>query len=83
MHVQGVGRINYTDASTKKSPKPKSPKANAKAAVAITDSFQPSAAPERTELLSQVRKKIGSGYYNSDSVLDDLSHGFADVFNKI
>lgn len=32
---------------------------------------------ERAELLQKIRQKIQSGFYNSDSVLEDISHGLA------
>jgi hypothetical protein len=37
----------------------------------------------RSELMKSVRQKIKTGYYNSESVLDDLSHGFASAVNSI
>ncbi len=32
---------------------------------------------QRLELLKKIKKKVRSGYYNSDNVLEDLSHAFA------
>ncbi|KMQ51558.1 hypothetical protein CHISP_1566 [Chitinispirillum alkaliphilum] len=32
---------------------------------------------ERLEMLKNIRKRINKGFYNSDSVLEDLSHAFA------
>ncbi len=42
-----------------------------------------SGSPERAELMKSVKQKIKSGYYNSDEVLDDLSHGFASALNSL
>jgi hypothetical protein len=43
----------------------------------------PSALPTREALMQSVKKKIKSGYYNSESVLDDISHGFASALNSM
>lgn len=37
---------------------------------------------ERLELLRSIRKKIQNGFYNSDSVLDDISHGLAAAIDQ-
>jgi len=37
---------------------------------------------ERANLLSTIRNRIKSGFYNSDSVLEDLGHGFAKVLDQ-
>jgi hypothetical protein len=39
--------------------------------------------PTRAELMRSVKRKIKSGYYNSDSVLEDLSHGFASALESM
>lgn len=31
----------------------------------------------RSELLASIKQRIKSGFYNSESVIDDLGHGFA------
>ncbi len=36
----------------------------------------------RTELLEAVRKRLESGYYDSDRVLDDLSDSFAQALDQ-
>lgn len=38
---------------------------------------------EKTHHLSQVKKKIKSGYYNTNEVIDDLSEMFAKIFNNM
>lgn len=40
-------------------------------------------AQERSELLKKIKEKINSGFYNSESVLDDLSHGFAKTLDIV
>ncbi len=48
-----------------------------------SDSYQiSSAATIRLELLEKVRNKIKSGFYNSESVLDDLSQSFAKALDQ-
>lgn len=37
---------------------------------------------ERSELLKKIRQKIQSGFYNTDSVLEDISHGFAKALDS-
>lgn len=39
--------------------------------------------PDRSEFLKLVQRKVRNGHYNSDAVLDDLSHSFAGAFDKI
>ena len=36
----------------------------------------------RTKLLKSIKKKVKSGYYNSNEVIDEISHTFAKVFDK-
>ena len=37
---------------------------------------------KRLDLIQKIQKKIKSGFYNSDAVLEDLSHGFAKVIDQ-
>lgn len=39
-------------------------------------------ADERANLLLKIRNRIKSGFYNSESVLEDLGHGFAKVLDQ-
>lgn len=39
-------------------------------------------AEDRGALLSSIRNKIKKGFYNSEAVLDDLSHGFASALDQ-
>jgi hypothetical protein len=36
----------------------------------------------RTELLSKIKKRINSGFYNSEAVIEDLGHGFAQALDQ-
>lgn len=36
----------------------------------------------RTDLLNSIRSKIKQGFYNSDAVIDDIGHGFAQALNS-
>ncbi len=38
---------------------------------------------ERAELLQKIRQKIQSGFYDSDPVLEDISHGLAKAINSM
>lgn len=38
---------------------------------------------DRSELIRKIRNKIENGFYNSDSVLEDISHGFAKAFDTL
>jgi hypothetical protein len=44
-----------------------------------SDSPAPAGKPEsgRSELLATIKRRIKSGFYNSESVIDDLGHCFA------
>lgn len=60
-------------------------KDNAEKRVASQES--PSSVPEQTSeerqaLLESIKNKIKKGFYNSDSVLEDLSHGFASALDQ-
>ena len=37
---------------------------------------------DRTKLLKSIKRKIKSGYYNSNEVIDEISDAFAKVFDK-
>ena len=40
-------------------------------------------ATERAERIAAIKKKIRKGYYNTETVLEDLSSSFAGVFDKL
>lgn len=37
---------------------------------------------DRDSLMQQIKEKIKKGFYNSDAVAEDLSHGFAKAFDE-
>jgi anti-sigma28 factor (negative regulator of flagellin synthesis) len=43
---------------------------------------QPSSSEIRKDLIKTVKKRIGSGFYNSKDVLDDLSNSFAKALQQ-
>ena len=49
---------------------------------AVADSYEPAPAdPKRLELLETIKKRIKSGFYNSDEVNEDLGHSLAKIFD--
>jgi hypothetical protein len=84
MFVQGLGPAFQTELKPDTALKDKAagnPKK--KSLFAVSDSFEPSDTPERKAFIQSVRNKIRSGFYNTEPVLEDLSHGFAQVLNQI
>lgn len=47
-----------------------------------TQSASGQSTEERQALLASIKRKIKKGFYNSDSVLEDLSHGFASALDQ-
>jgi hypothetical protein len=47
----------------------------------IKDSYEPSDPEEREKNIDAVKRKISSGYYNSDEVNEDLSSMLAKIFS--
>ena len=39
-------------------------------------------AESRHELLNRIKKQIKTGFYNSDAVIDDIGHGFAQALDQ-
>lgn len=49
----------------------------------IKDTYESSQKPrDRKKLIADVKKRIQSGYYNSEEVTEDLSESFAKAFDK-
>lgn len=49
----------------------------------IEDTFEPSnSVKDRTQLLNRVKRKIKSGYYNSEAVNEQLADSFAKAFDE-
>lgn len=85
MNVQGLGHIQNAETRSANTSKAKALKSGAKKPpFSISDTVEiSSSAKERNELILQVKKKIKSGYYSSDLVIEDLSHGFAKIMNQL
>ncbi len=85
MTIQGIQGYQAFNTKLKLSKKtadakaiPKNPGKTAK-----KDTYEPSKAEDRKELIDSIKKKIKSGFYNSKEVTEDLSDSFADVFNQL
>jgi anti-sigma28 factor (negative regulator of flagellin synthesis) len=46
------------------------------------DTYEPLQSGPRNDLISAVKKRIVSGFYNSDTVIDDLGDSFAKALNQ-
>jgi hypothetical protein len=47
----------------------------------LKDTYEPAKPQIREDLVNAIKKKIHLGYYNSQTVLDDLSSSFAKAMN--
>ena len=85
MMVQGIGHTNHADSRPPNMAKARVPKSGgAKPVFSISDKVELSATPaERTDFIQQVKQKIKTGYYSTDSVMEDISHGFAKILNQM
>lgn len=85
MSIQPIQHINVLKTTGKLSRERKESSAESFNRISpVSDVYEPSTAPssERAELLSSIKKRIKSGYYNSKEVLEDLSDSFAKVLDK-
>ena len=84
MNVQGLGHAHHAESRSANNAKTKAQKSGAtKSAFSVSDTVElSSAAAERSEFIQQVKKKIKAGYYSTDPVIEDLSHGFAKILNQ-
>ncbi len=48
----------------------------------VTESSGSDKGENRLELLRRIKKQIKSGFYNSDAVIDDIGHGFAQALDQ-
>lgn len=46
------------------------------------DTFTPSTQKVKAESIDEVKKRVKSGFYNSDAVTEDLTDVFAKLFNR-
>lgn len=81
MLVQGLGQTTFRGHNSRNSLK--EPTANNEHFQRDSDSrCSKSDVNDRTDLLRNIKKKIKSGFYNSESVLEDLSNSFAKVLDQ-
>jgi hypothetical protein len=84
MYVQGLGHLSQINSKSLGSVKTKkdvfsdNPREVSKDTVTLSSASD----SDREALLQKIKNKIKSGYYNSDAVLDDLSHSFAKVLDE-
>ncbi len=82
MKVQGLGHILH-QANSKHSSQVKSKSMASEKALSQSDSFVQSSSSDDRELLLQIIKnKVKSGFYSSNAVAEDLSHGFAKILDE-
>jgi hypothetical protein len=85
MIVQGIGHANHAESRPANTSKARASKPGvSKPVFPVSDKVELSgSAPERIDFIQQVKQKIKSGYYSSDTVMEDISHGFANILNQI
>ncbi|MBN1127968.1 MAG: hypothetical protein JXA71_03220 [Chitinispirillaceae bacterium] len=85
MNVQGLGPINHAESRSANASKSRAHKSGAsKPFFSLSDTVElSSATTDRSELLQQVKKKIKAGYYSTEPVMEDISHGFAKILNQL
>jgi hypothetical protein len=85
MNVQGLGHANQTEPRPANKAKAKASKSDGvKPVFSISDKLELSTnASERTDFIQQVKQKIKTGYYSTDTVMEDISHGFAKILNQL
>ena len=78
MYVKGLGHYSSIEPEAKLTLKKASHTQTRKEIFSVNDTVEISNMEStKTVLLEQIREKIKTGFYNSESVLEDLSHGFA------
>ncbi|NLG18696.1 MAG: hypothetical protein GX556_15300 [Fibrobacter sp.] len=83
MYVQGLGHFSSIEPKAKLTLKKAFQADTRKENFPVTDTVEiSSTGSTRTALLEQIRQKIKTGFYNSESVLEDLSHGFANSMGQ-
>jgi hypothetical protein len=84
MYVQGLGHSVQLNSKQNVSMKAKAQASSLGKAQPQTNSFESSrtAESDRDALLQKIKGKIKSGFYSSDAVMEDLSHGFAKILDK-
>ncbi|MCU0608969.1 MAG: hypothetical protein MUF22_04285 [Chitinispirillaceae bacterium] len=88
MNIQGLGLIGHSDSrpgAPVKARRARETEAGEEKSplFQISDTFESQAPQDRSALLDAIRDKIKSGYYKSEQVDEDLSHGFAKILDEI
>ena len=86
MNVQGFGHSHHADSRQHSVTRTKMSKNGAARPVfSLSDKVEISSqnSSERNEMIQQVKKKIKAGYYATEPVIEDLSHGFAKILNQL
>ncbi len=81
MNIQGIQNYKIFDTKLKLAKK-KPVSTEMPHGKRVEDTYEPSKPTDRKALLASIKKKIRSGYYNSQEVVEDLSDSFAKAFNK-
>jgi len=82
MKVQGFGHMLH-QINAKQNSQLKSKTISSANATSRTDSFvQSTSSDDRDKLLQTIKNKVKSGFYSSNAVADDLSHGFAKILDE-
>jgi hypothetical protein len=81
MIIQGVQQYQACSTNTR-SLKKQTAGINVIKDIRKDDSYKAEKPIERKSYLDAIKKKIKSGYYNSEEVAEDLSQSFAQVFDS-
>lgn len=82
MKVQGLGHMLH-QTNAKQHSQLKSKTMQSAKSILRADSFVQSTIPDDREILLQaIKNKIKAGFYSSNAVADDLSHGFAKILDE-
>jgi hypothetical protein len=82
MKVQGLGHMLH-QINAKQNSQLKSKTILSANATSGADSFaQSSLSDDRDKLLQIIKNKVKAGFYSSNAVADDLSHGFAKILDE-
>jgi anti-sigma28 factor (negative regulator of flagellin synthesis) len=84
MFVQGLGRSSQINAKQKTSIRSKTRSSNDGECALPQEnlSSRQNNVSDRDALLKKIKGKIQNGFYNSDAVAEDLSDGFAKLFDE-
>jgi len=84
MLIEGIRQITSYESRLKSIKDKEKPAPQASSQTGNIDKYEPEpmSPEERAAFLSSIKKKIKSGYYNSDAVSEDLSHTFARALDQ-